>query len=505
MKRRTTGIILFLLFFGGFAAAQGAQPTLKFLYLQDGWYDYWDYLINSGRAVPHFVLNQPYAKSTADSLSGESAVEKFYQEYLDHLFPQKAVSGQLTLTGRLKYRNDHLMNRSRAEGGLHLVFPHITLANRTALDQQYKYDPDYAGDLSESNHWLYGRVNEAYMQLHFKGFGLFLGRMKRNWGAPESYSLLLSAYPYSYDHLLFSWENSFLKLSVIAARLEDGPAIEQLGSRSDSLVYHPLARKFLAGHRLDLHLRDNLQLGLTEMTTYGGPDRDFELAFLNPMTFYYGLQRNDRQLNNGKWALDLLYKPVRRISVYGQFMIDDIIVNNDPGVDDRGRYPDRLAGFFSLRSGDLLLPGLNTDLSYVRIWNHTYQSRWTWENYHYRGLGLGYPGVALEEIKLKLGYWGFFPLFLQQEVIYGRYGTAGLDDVFLLQKEAFPVRPVQHNLALLSTFRWHFHPAAQAFLKLQYFREPDHYLNRLNEGSDFTVQVGFTAVLSGGFSNIDIE
>ncbi|MCW8929111.1 MAG: hypothetical protein OQL19_02605, partial [Gammaproteobacteria bacterium] len=47
----------------------------------------------------------------------------------------------------------------------------------------------------------------------------------------------------------------------------------------------------------------------------------------------------------------------------------------------------------------------------------TYLSRWTWENYHYRELGLGYPCGSCEEISLKLGYWGFFPLFLQNELI----------------------------------------------------------------------------------------
>ena len=81
-------------------------------------------------------------------------------------------------------------------------------------------------------------------------------------------------------------------------------------------------------------------------------------------------------------------------------------------MDDRARFPDRLGVMFSTRTGDILLLGLNLDLTYTRIWNRTYQSKFTWENYHYRQLGLGYPCASCEEVKFKFGYWGLFPLYI---------------------------------------------------------------------------------------------
>ena len=116
------------------------------------------------------------------------------------------------------------------------------------------------------------------------------------------------------------------------------------------------------------------------------------------MTFYYGLQRNDGKLNDGNWSLDIFFKPTPKLTLFGQFMIDDIIVNNEPGQNDRTNLPDRFAMNISIRSGDFFL-GLNTNISYIRVWNRTYQSILTWENYHYRGLGLGYPCASCEEIK----------------------------------------------------------------------------------------------------------
>ncbi|MCK5033486.1 MAG: hypothetical protein KAS18_07625, partial [Calditrichia bacterium] len=149
------------------------------------------------------------------------------------------------------------------------------------------------------------------------------------------------------------------------------------------------ARKYMVGHRLDINFYDNFQIALTEMAMYGGANRDIELALFNPMNFYYALQRNDKKAISGLWALDVFYKPVKTVSLYGQFLLDDIVVNNDPGVDDRARFPDRLGLMLSVRTGDFLLPGSNYDLTYVRIWNRTYQSKVTYENYHYRQLGLG--------------------------------------------------------------------------------------------------------------------
>ena len=43
-----------------------------------------------------------------------------------------------------------------------------TLGNNTVIDQDYKHDPEFAGDLSESDNWLYGRVNDAYININFK-------------------------------------------------------------------------------------------------------------------------------------------------------------------------------------------------------------------------------------------------------------------------------------------------------------------------------------------------
>ena len=491
--------ILFLISFLFFIFPVFADVPTRYIYLDDPTAVYLEYLVNSGHYVSRFILQQPYELGNIDSSTWRSVAGRYFQHYWQRYYLGD-VSAQLQLQDRLRYQKKVLLNRYLLAGGIHLVFPHITFANRTMVDQDYKYDPKYAGDLSESDHWLYGRVNDAYMNLHYGSFELFLGRMHRNWGLPGANGLLLSVHPYTYDHILFTYQNRYLRFSLIFSRLEDmeGWTIPY-EDKPDSLVYYSEVRKFLVGHRFDIRFSNYFQIALTEMAVYGGPGRDIELAFLNPMTFYYGVQRNDQKLMSGLWALDIFYKPSPKFTLFSQFLIDDIIVNNDPGVNDRARYPDRLGILFNWRSGDWLIKELSTSITYVRIWNRTYQSRNNWENYHYRGLGIGYPCASCEEVKLKISYWGGFPFYFEDEVIWGRYGDVELTDLFPLHKEPFPVPPVTNNLINRFKLYYYFNPLMQAFLKINHFKNAQHYLNRLKGQGVYQFELGIRILLSVQF------
>lgn len=507
-----------------------AQNPVKYIYLNDPGYEYIDYLINSGDLNPDFIFQQPYEISPL--LLGEDLGEvspnqstnqqfpsvtepveaqeglgvslkpyQYYTIYWKQFYSNKQVSTQLNLSDRVHYTND-FYNRYRGSVGFHLGSENVTLANRTVVDQNYKYDPLFAGDLSESKHWLYGRVEDAYINLRYHRLNMFFGRMHRNWGPINSKSLILSDNPYSYDHFLFSYTWDKIKLSLIFSQLENVDAI--LRNVNDTTFQEiPNSRKYLVGHRVDINLYDNFQIAFTEMAMYGGPDRDIELAFFNPMNFYYAIQRNDNQAISGIWNLDVFYKPIPRLTLYGQFLLDDIIVNNDPGINDRARFPDRLGITTSLRTGDLIHPGLNLELTYVRIWNRTYQSKVTFENYHYRKLGLGYPCASCEELKFKFGLWSFFPLFIQNETIIGRYGNVNLTDPFPLKKESFPVEPVTSNFVNITSLKYFFTFALNLYSNIYYFDDGNFYSNRIMNTSGFRIEIGANMLLSTGI--VDLE
>ncbi len=488
--QKTLLFSLFSFFFFLFSSSASAEVGLRYAHFTPLSCAWTDYLINSGRFTPRFALRQPFEMEPDTT----QPVTRFSNRVYHHFYRDGQAVFYLDATERLKV-DEHAFGRFNAAGGVVYTSDHITLVNRTEVNQDYKRDPRFAGDLSESEHWIYGRVEDAYINLNAGKFDLFFGRTARNWGPTGDYSLILSDHPYTYDHLLLSYTGGRLKLSVIYALLDKRDALKH--NYPDS-GYTPVpdARRHLVGHRLDFRVTDRLQFGLTEMAIYGGTDRPFEPAFMNPVNFYYPLQRNDRKLMSGYWAADLFFKPLDKWTFYGQFLIDDVVVNNDPGVDDRASFPDRFGLSASVRTADLLGKGSNINLGYTRIWNRSYQSRFTWENYHYRELGLGYPRASCEEVKLKLTFWQWFPLWFKNETIYGRYGSVQLTDIFPLKHEDFPVPPVRHNLYNRLDIHYEYSPSLRLFGSARYLHDPVHYLNRLGDQSTWTFDIGLRLLLS---------
>ena len=203
---------------------------------------------------------------------------------------------------------------------------------------------------------------------------------------------------------------------------------------------------------------------------------------------------------SGSWNIDVFYKPYPQLTLYSQFLIDDIIVNNEPGQDDRARFPDRLGFVFSARSGDLLLNGLNLELGYTRISNRTYQSKFTYENYHYRELGRGYPCASCEEFRFKFGYWNLFPFYIENDLVVGRYGDVEFTDLFPLVKEEFPVEPATDNL--INTIAIHYFASRffQFHFTAKYSKEENHYSNRIDPYKGWQFKLGVRLVLSTGIS-----
>ncbi|MBD3226124.1 MAG: hypothetical protein GF313_15455 [Caldithrix sp.] len=455
---------------------------------------YMEYLFNADHLRTRYIFNQPYNLSSLKMHLNHEVAGYLVKHWKHYYQPQKTVLF-LMLEDRLMSDNT-IYNRYRFDGGVVYADEHITFVNRTTVDQDYKSDPLFAGDLSEADHWLFGRVNDAYMDIHNQHFSFFIGRTSRNWGPPFIKSLILSDNPYTYDHIRFSYNNSRLKLSLLFGRLEDMDGYSF--KHPDSLIHE--ARKYLVGHRLDWIINDRMQIAFTEMATYGGPDKDIELEFLNPMQFYYPVQRNDRKEMNGLWAVDFWFQPADKVHLFTQFLIDDIIVNNDPGVDDRDRYPDRLGLHLSVSTADRFIKALNTTFTYTRVWNRTYQAKFTWQNYHYRGYSLGYPCVSCEEFKLRWSYWALFPFWIENETVYGRYGSPQVTDLFPLTKETFPRPPVQYNIINRFSMHYDWSSRIQSYMKFMYRRAPDHYSNRFGHNNQWILSTGFRWLLTTGLS-----
>lgn len=334
------------------------------------------------------------------------------------------------------------------------VLPYLVLANRTFTDQQLKADPTFHGDTGE---WIYGRVQDSYALFKHKAVQLFAGRVSRNMGIINEPSLILSDNPYSYDHFGFQVSTARVNFQFYTTRLNNMIAFDSQAADSSPQE----VRRYFSVQRGDLKLRHNLTVGLAQVAIYGGPDRVFDPNFLNPMNLYYVNQRNNRSQISGLWALDLYWKPDPRVTLYTQLMVDDIIVNNEPGQDDRAVHPGRDGVAAKAIWADVFFPGALVSLTYNRISNWAYMSFRTWENYVYQKRGLGYPENAVESVRLDVDYLGKPPFVVHSSFGYRRHGEQNIMNVFGDKIEKFPRGVVEHSRNVL--------------LKIQYL--PSAYYN----------------------------
>lgn len=472
------------------------QPIL----MSESWLNqYTDYLINQPDTLSQAVLQQPWYKMQSGNIVIGYYPFKLFR-YHDHLWGENKNTAVSVEASQGLQKTSEYIYAYQYDFNFAYHSDYLSLFNRTTVDSRFGDDPQYAGDLSEAGHWIYGRVEDAFLDYNKKPFEIFLGRTRRNWGPPSAQSLLLSSYAYSFDHIYFSYKRDRIKLTLLAAPLDDMEGIEYL-PRDSAMANLGNSKRYLSMHRLDLEIAPTLQMGFSEAAVYGGPNRSWELSYLNPMTFYYGVQRNDRKQMSGLWLMDIVWKPQKKITLYQQLLIDDIIINNDPGVNDRARWPDRLGVQTALHTADLFFQGLSVNLTYTKIWNQTYQSFRNYENYIYRGLGIGYPVAGAEEVKISSSYWHLYPFLITNEMVLGRYGDVKLTDIFIGDKVSFPRPPVRKIFAdvLSLSYLWRWNLSFDA--NIRYFSDGNHYLNRqYNYRTGLEVEFQVTWLLNSSFN-----
>jgi len=412
------------------------------------------YAIHSGRLQLPFVLSQPYTALEVRQAVVRSVQRDLpaWQRHWLRLLIKEIGSyhhndandtnhgyGYIGGQGALRALTVDGEGESEARAELEGKFtsPWFALAHKTVFDQRFKKDPAYFGDTGE---WIYGRPETGYLLARYKGVSGFLGRLSRNWGIPGEKSLILSDHPYSYDAAGLQLASQRFRFSFYTSRLNDMYAINTQSADSTYKDYN----RFWSIKRFDVALSSNLQFGFSEAAVYGDVHGTWQMLYLNPLNLYYVEQRNNRVQMNGLWCADVFYKPSPRWTLYAQYLIDDIIINNEPGENDRGEHPDRMGIMIKAAAADVAAPGSQVGLSYTRIGNWTYMSYRNYENYISNGLSMGYPCNSIERIGMDFAWFGWTGWSVQVAAAYSRRGEQDLTAPFGDSRNKFPRGKVTH-------------------------------------------------------------
>ena len=279
-----------------------------------------------------------------------------------------------------------------------------TLWQRVRVDSDPLLDP---ASRTKEFHQIEASVEvpEAVLAYEREALAAWVGRRWERWGPGWTGSLIQEPGAPAPDGFGYSWTRNRWSARYRCGRLDDFGLGDELVSR------------FHAGHRLDLAVTSTWRIGLTE-TALVSSGTATPLWLLNPLLPWSLSQQEARGSSEGTnifWSLDSIWNPTDRWAVYGQFLLDDFMID----VEDRDTYPDQL-GFLAglLWSGKRATTSQGfwrVGLEYSRIGTWTYVHREPDLRYRSWSGSLGHPsGPDSESVTLFYSRTGFAPPYLNR-------------------------------------------------------------------------------------------
>lgn len=280
-----------------------------------------------------------------------------------------------------------------------------------SLDEQKARDPEYHGKKWRG---LAGGVDQAFISYKSGNFLGILGRFSEYWG--DSRSLALSSNS-AMDG--FSWRYRWGRLSLgyRIARI-DGLSPEQDGVPQ-------FENRFFAAHRLDVRLSQQIRVGLYEMVVFGGPGRQMELYYLNPILLYHASQLNEKNDDNTILGFDLTLHPRKGTRFHAELLVDDIQIDDKLQSDQE---PDEIAVSGSIYQADII-SGYDLIARYERVTNRTFnqilpRNRFTFEG---RPIGSAF-GNDYDRTELKVRRWMNPRWLVDLQILIHRQGEGRVAD-----------------------------------------------------------------------------
>ncbi len=250
---------------------------------------------------------------------------------------------------------------------------------------------------------------DSHIRVEHEWFFASLGRQKRLSGAAYFSNIFLSNNAAPSDAISLgaqfdSFEYRFSHLSLLAL------PVTNFQSGPEALI----PAKYMAYHRFDYRAR-SFQVGLVESVVYG--DRNIDLAYLNPLSFFKSIEHSLRDRDNSALGLDATLRPLDGLELRGSFFLDDIQFS---------RIGDDFSGNKSAFTiGMMMAPQLPLDLTleYSRVNPYTYSHFNVQNSFTNDGLALaGNLPPNADELRARLQYWWGNRYPLQLSAGYRRHG-----------------------------------------------------------------------------------
>ncbi len=345
----------------------------------------------------------------------------------------------------------------------------------------------------------YGRASMEHGGIGFRKewFSFFFGRDEIAWGSARRRGLLFSGSAPSFDMLKIAFGTGRFRYTSFHSRLRQHAAetAEQTELEEWKQEY---MRRYVSAHRLDIIATRELTVSLSEAVIYGGPLRDFEPVYLNPVGVFYAEQWNSHSDDNILIAGDFTVLQPGRVEIRGELMVDDFQY-------DFGSEPHKFAaglgavGVNPISRGRSMIGG-----SYYQVRNGTYNHHIVWNRFVHEDHIMGYPDGPDGD---KLVLWASLalpdPLTCRLDYSYRRQGEGRVTDQQLPESPQvkFPSGTVEseHRIGLDVAWRPAFTWLLRGSLAYSSIDNAGNVEGQSDSGFDFGIGLTFNFKMAGEF------
>jgi hypothetical protein len=122
----------------------------------------------------------------------------------------------------------------------------------------------------------------------------------------------------------------FLKTNVKVWKVNYMFLVNQLTANPVGSDGYPM--KYTAMHHISMNIGKKFNLGIFESVVFNANDsakvNQFRIDYLNPIIFYRGIEQQNGSTDNALLGLDFKLNLVKRLSFYGQFLLDEMVISH---------------------------------------------------------------------------------------------------------------------------------------------------------------------------------
>jgi hypothetical protein len=263
-----------------------------------------------------------------------------------------------------------------------------------------------------------GEFDQSVMGYQDKWVNIEYGRSREIWGPMVENNLVLSGYSPPYERFLAQLSLGKIKFRYFFGFLE-------------TVVNEDFINRYITGRSIQYSNRENLVVGVSEVSILAGPYRPIDLAFLNPLSFHLENDANDhstsgnQNYDNAIWSLFWDWRLFSSVRFSGSLSMDEFQLDfqdREQGRPDATGYLARLAWTPYQRP-----VGITFIANYTRLDTYFGQHEYPYTNFVNRNVFLGNStGNDADKLSAGIRFTFKFPTLAEIEVGRYRWGDNSL-------------------------------------------------------------------------------